>query len=122
MELESLTAELSAASQTRPLELGQALDLLGCALRELNRSAEAAERHARARRELEKQLPAGHPVLNRNTLYEEAAAKDRAGFVRDAAQTESGLAPASIWRRLIDAQSDPSACRPLGLNQCVLVL
>lgn len=122
MELESLTAELSAASQTRPLELGQALDLLGCALRELNRSAEAAELHARARRELEKQLPAGHPFLNRNTLYEEAAAKDRAGFVRDAAQTESGLAPASIWRRLIDAQSDPSACRPLGLNQCVLVL
>ena len=122
IELESLAGELSGASQTRPLELGQALDLLGCALRELNRSTEAAALHARARRELEKQLPAGHPFLIRNTLYGEAAAKDRAGFIRDAAQTESGLAPASIWRRLIDAQSDPSACRASGLKPCVLVL
>jgi Flp pilus assembly protein TadD len=55
-------------------EQGEALDLLGCAALELGRRDEALSLHRRARPLLEKKLPADHPSLLRNTLYQEAAA------------------------------------------------
>jgi hypothetical protein len=121
-ELVSLSTKLMDASEGHALELGQTLDLLGCALRELNRPKEAVAAHDRARIHLERQLPADHPFLNRNALYRDAAANDRERFKQQAARTKLSLAPDSIWRTLIDAQWDPSVCVKSGLRTCVLVL
>jgi eukaryotic-like serine/threonine-protein kinase len=119
-ELDSLAAQLRAAPESHELEFGQTLDLLGCALRELNRSAEAVARHEEARVRLEKQLPANHPFLDRNTLYRMAAGRDERAFRQQAASVEARWALTSVWRALVESHEAPSACR--GPGACVLVL
>jgi serine/threonine protein kinase len=121
-ELELLSDRLSAAPESRSLELGQTLDLMGCALRELNRLNEAIVSHDAARMQLRKQLPDVHPFLVRNLLYRERATGDQREFLRDAAQAKNGFAPTSIWRRVIDAQLDATVCRANDSPTCVFVL
>ena len=121
-ELNSLSTQLRVAPKSHELELGQTLDLLGCALRELNRATEAVPLHDQARVQLEKQLPAGHPFLDRNALYKEAASHNWGAFLEQGERMKRTLKPTSIWRALIDAQLNSSTCRAPGLSTCVLVL
>ena len=58
----------------------------------------------------------------RNTLYKEWAAGDREQFVRQALRAKLNLSAQSVWRRLIDAQLEPSACGAARLPVCFFVL
>jgi len=110
-ELESLTTQLRRATNSPDLELGQTLDLVGCAQRALNRPTDAAASHTLARAYLKKNLPADHPLLQRNTLYHAMANGNREQFVQQAKLMRQSLPGESIWRRLIDAQLDPASDR-----------
>ena len=68
-ELESVLAQMNAINQPPQLEFGLSLDSLGCVLRALDRATDAHSAHLRARTHLEKQLPADHPLMLRNTLF-----------------------------------------------------
>lgn len=120
-ELETLVARMSIAREPQHLEWGQTLDLEGCALRELNRLTEARAAHIAAKEHLQKQLAGDHPLLARNTLYQDAAADDHANFERRAEVVKRGFAETSIWRRLIEGRSNAD-CRQTGLKICPLIL
>jgi eukaryotic-like serine/threonine-protein kinase len=121
-ELHALATKLTMMPGGRPLELGQTLDLLGCALRELGRAGEAVAAHEDARAQLESQLPNGHPFLVRNALYRAVATHDLELFRQQAAQMESAVGADSIWHSLMDAQLDPAVCATSELPTCVFVL
>jgi serine/threonine protein kinase len=121
-ELDALVARLEAAAQPSALEFGQVLDLHGCALRELDRAADAQASHERARIQLLKSLPPDHPFLIRNSLYKEAAADNIGQFQLRAQEFNVGLPVSSIWRRLIEVELEPSSCARTGLPKCVFVL
>jgi eukaryotic-like serine/threonine-protein kinase len=72
-ELQRLSAQLRDAPGKRVVELGQTLDLMGRALRQLGRSREALAAHASARVAFEEQLQADHPFLQRNALLRQRA-------------------------------------------------
>jgi serine/threonine-protein kinase len=119
VELQTLLKTLTTLPEPLVLELGQALDLMGCIEQRLDQQAAAKDFHVRAAAELEKILPRDHPFLTRNTLYRLAAAHDQSGFRRLA--TEIELAPQSIWRELLDAQLDPGQCKR-STAACTFVL
>jgi hypothetical protein len=121
-ELLALVTRLGTAADAPQLELGQALDLQGCALRESGNPAAAVAAHDSARARLEKLLPANHPFLIRNTLYREAATDRRDDFARDAAIAMRTFEDSSIWSRVIDAQLHPVKCAATGFRHCVFLL
>jgi len=121
LELEVLSRRIQSAASPNELEWGQVLDLEACALRELGRPTEAAALHLRARALLQKQLPADHPFLARNTLYQELVAGNREAFALEAARVDRGLTPGSIWRQFIAAQFDASNCEEKTAD-CLFIL
>lgn len=121
-EIESELARLNMQPRPSSVELGQALDLLGCALRELRQPEHALATHRKAREQFQKQLPPDHPFLERNTLYLYAATASRASFAEQAQRMAMPLPPGSFWRTLMDAWLDPEVCRKVARGHCVLVL
>jgi serine/threonine-protein kinase len=121
-EIESELARLNAQPGPSSVELGQALDLLGCALRELGKPEQALATHRKAREQFQKQLPPDHPFLDRNTLYMYAATASRASFAEQAERIAKPLPPGSFWRTLMDAWLDPEVCRKAARGHCALVL
>ena len=122
LELDTLIARLRALPWSADIELGQALDLKGCALRSLGRHAEATAAHELARVHLQKQLASDHPFLLRNTLYQEAAAGRWERFQSQAQQLGKTLVPNSIWKKLLDAAGTSLECRSGSSRPCVIVL
>lgn len=121
-QLEALETRLRALPERHDIELGQVLDLEGCALRELGRSAQAAYAHAEARTFLLKELPADHLFVRRNTLYEDIAANDEEKIRSDVRGIIQDLPSSSQWRRLLDARLQPGTCPAAGSQNCALVL
>jgi len=67
------TVAVLARRADLPIELGQLLDLQGGIQRDRGHLAEAARLHQQAHELLSRQLPADHPFLARNALYQERA-------------------------------------------------
>jgi hypothetical protein len=121
-ELEALAERLQNASVNTDFDLGQVLDLQGCALRALGRSTEAIALHERARTLLQKELPPDHPFLVRNALYREAAAGNWERFRAQAERLGMASMPNSIWKKLLDSAAASSECRSRATGPCVIVL
>ena len=121
-EIESELARLKRQPHPSSVELGQALDLLGCTLRELREPEQALATHRTAREQFQKQLPADHPFLDRNTLYIDAATASRTSFAEQAQRIARRLPPGSLWRTLMDAWLDPEVCQKAAREYCALVL
>jgi tetratricopeptide (TPR) repeat protein len=122
MALEFLEKRLLAMPERREIELGQVLDLMGCALRELRRGPDAMQAHGKARTFLAKELPPDHPFLQRNTLYADVAANDAQKLRRDAPGILRDMSATSYWRRLIDVQLQPGAAQATGTQSQIFVL
>jgi tetratricopeptide (TPR) repeat protein len=121
-EIEAEIDRIEKRAAPSSLELGQALELLGCILREMHDPTGSIAAHRRARMLLSKQLPADHPFLTRNTLYIAADLRDRNGFADAAQRIGRTLPPDSTWRTLMDAVTNPDACSNAGRRDCTLVL
>lgn len=128
-ELLELAAQQSQVAAGQEVELAQVFELIGCALRETGRANDALAWHLKARALFEKNLPADHPFLDRNTLYTIAAqfsAKAAAATgenLKRQAQLYSDRFPAdSLWRRMLDEAILPGHCPDQRSAMCALIL
>jgi len=74
VELELVVHVLGEGPTRHQVDLGQALDLQACLLRETGDMGSAKALHAKARSAYEKNLPPDHPFFSRNALYQQMAA------------------------------------------------
>jgi len=128
-ELLALAAQQSQIAAGQEVELAQVFELIGCALRETGRANEASAWHLKARALFEKNLPADHPFLDRNTLYTIAAqfsataAAATGENLKRQAQLYSDRFPAdSLWRRMLVEAILPGHCPDQRSAMCALIL
>jgi len=121
-DLEVIERRLLAMPERRDIELGQILDLMGCALRELRREPDAMQAHATARSYFLKELPPTHPFLQRNTLYRDVEANDTQKIRRDAPEIIRGMSPTSYWRQLIAVQIQAGTVRATDSQSRIFIL
>jgi hypothetical protein len=93
------------------VELGQALDLLGCVRRLTGEASAAAALHEQARGALLRRLKPDHPFVERNALYvalarwdEQRTGANRIVFEDAAKHFATRFDAQSAWTRLIDLQ------------------
>jgi tetratricopeptide (TPR) repeat protein len=111
------------------VEYAQTLELLGCAERDAGHPEAALAAHRRAAEIFIGKLPPAHPYLQRNALYQEAAAAathpaaGAASRLTTDARAYADRFPAdSLWRRSIERSEAMAGC-PVGAGLgCGLVL
>ena len=115
LALQSLRqSALAAQPALTGVELGQTLDLLGCALRLAGDFAAAAQQHTLAAQALQG-LPEAHPLRQRNAVYAALArpaplaAADQAALERAIDHLRLQLPQGSVWLRALQ----PSAIHDL---------
>lgn len=121
-EIESELARLNRQPRPSSVELGQALDLLGCTLRELRERSRRWPPTGKPASNTKNNYPRIILFFDRNTLYMDAATASRAGFAEQAQHIARHLPPGSLWRTLMDAWLDPEVCRNTAREYCALVL
>ncbi len=129
-DLEAVAQAQEAAGPAQLLELAQTMDLVGHALVDQGRAAEALGWHDKARRLFAQRLAGPHPLLLRNACYQAMAAWRATGSASSDAQLratakayEEWFPNGSTWRD--SARRTPSqaaACPPGGAAPCSPVL
>jgi tetratricopeptide (TPR) repeat protein len=111
------------------VDLGQALDLLACLLRETGDANGAKALHARARSAYENNLPPDHPFFARNALYQEVVAdrgetaQTQRQAVQQAADSYKARFPEhSLWRSLIERGLEAPSCTSGPTEPCRFIL
>lgn len=114
-ELRAIVAAHASAEHTWLLEWVQALELLGCSLRELGDWQGARAAHQEALAKLSQQLPPEHPWRARNALYLARLDQQMAGvkqpstaFIAASEQLQKVLPLESIWRVGLEPGSQQS--------------
>jgi serine/threonine protein kinase len=129
VELSSVVRTLEEGATRYEVDLGQALDLLACLLRETGDVAGAKALHAKARLAYEKNLPLDHPFLSRNALYQQVAADrdktlqpQRQAVQQTADSYKARFPEHSVWRSLIDRELESKSCVGGATEPCRFVL
>jgi len=133
-ELEATARALRQAIAGHPgaavleLELGQVLDQLGCVAREAGDPAGARALHAQAAPLLKKILPADHPLVRRNALYQDIAAwraqapaASRDSVARSMSRYLAAFPERSVWRDALERATSGTPCTGTAPG-CVLIL
>jgi hypothetical protein len=93
------------------------LELLGCVLSALKKPSEALTMHRHARALYRQNLPADHPFLLRNTLYQQDALAviepgpaSRSALVETMTRAKRQFSPTSAWRNAIESCEKGLSC------------